>query len=75
MNPNPETLRHRVELTRWLATGSLLGLILLGLTWELWLAGGASVAALVYDPLAPAADDFRLRPFGPVSPVHPGRVD
>jgi len=38
MNPNPENLRRRVELTRWLATGSLLGLILLGLAWELWLA-------------------------------------
>jgi len=25
-------------MTRWLATGSLLGLILLGLAWELWLA-------------------------------------
>jgi uncharacterized membrane protein len=27
-----------VNLTRWLAVGSLLGLILLGLLWELWLA-------------------------------------
>jgi uncharacterized membrane protein len=38
MNPNPETLRRRVNMTRWLATGSLLGLIFLGLAWELWLA-------------------------------------
>jgi uncharacterized membrane protein len=38
MNPNLDTLRQRVKLTRWLATGSLLGLILLGLAWELWLA-------------------------------------
>lgn len=29
-------------------------------TWELWLAGGASVAALVYDPLAPAAAGKRV---------------
>ncbi|HRI53080.1 MAG TPA: hypothetical protein PLW65_23155, partial [Pseudomonadota bacterium] len=29
-------------------------------TWELWLAGGASVAALVYDPLAPAAASKRV---------------
>jgi uncharacterized membrane protein len=27
-----------VELTRWLAVGSVLGLIALGLAWELWLA-------------------------------------
>jgi uncharacterized membrane protein len=27
-----------VEATRWLAVGSLLGLIVLGLAWELWLA-------------------------------------
>ncbi|HEX5739460.1 MAG TPA: DUF2069 domain-containing protein, partial [Hydrogenophaga sp.] len=27
-----------VEATRWLAVSSLLGLILLGLAWELWLA-------------------------------------
>lgn len=31
---NPST----VEATRWLAVGSLLGLIVLGLAWELWLA-------------------------------------
>jgi uncharacterized membrane protein len=38
MNPNPDTLRRRVNMTRWLATGSLLSLIALGLAWELWLA-------------------------------------
>ena len=38
MNQNPDTLRRRVNMTRWLATGSLLGLIFLGLAWELWLA-------------------------------------
>lgn len=31
---NPST----IEATRWLAVGSLLGLIVLGLAWELWLA-------------------------------------
>lgn len=30
--------RKNVELTRWLAVTSLLGLIALGLAWELWLA-------------------------------------
>ena len=33
-NPAP----HTVALTRLLAVGSLLGLIVLGLAWELWLA-------------------------------------
>ena len=30
--------KKSVELTRWLAVGALLGLIALGLIWELWLA-------------------------------------
>ena len=46
MNPNttpptddaPEIPPAGVEFTRWLAVGSLLGLIALGLLWELWLA-------------------------------------
>jgi uncharacterized membrane protein len=38
MNPNTETLPAGVNFTRWLAVGSLLGLILVGLAWELWLA-------------------------------------
>jgi uncharacterized membrane protein len=29
---------NTVALTRWLAVGSVLGLIVLGLAWELWLA-------------------------------------
>ena len=33
----PSALRH-VQLTRFMAVGSLLGLILLSLCWELWLA-------------------------------------
>jgi uncharacterized membrane protein len=34
---SPE-VRTIVTLSRWLAVGSLLGLIVLGLAWELWLA-------------------------------------
>ena len=33
----PTALRH-VQLTRFMAVGSLLGLIVLSLCWELWLA-------------------------------------
>jgi len=43
-----------IELTRQLATGSLLGLIILGLVWELWLAPirpGGSLLALKVLPL------------------------
>ena len=35
--PQENSLRH-VTLTRLLAVSSLMGLILLGLVWELWLA-------------------------------------
>jgi uncharacterized membrane protein len=38
MNPNPDKSFMTVNLTRCLAVGSLLGLIALGLAWELWLA-------------------------------------
>ncbi|OUM03919.1 DUF2069 domain-containing protein [Variovorax sp. JS1663] len=44
-----------VSATRWLAAGSLLGLIALGLAWELWLAPlrpGGSWLALKVLPLA-----------------------
>lgn len=43
-----------IDLTRQLATGSLLGLIILGLAWELWLAPirpGGSLLALKVLPL------------------------
>ena len=36
--PLTETARRHVQVTRWLAVGSLLGLIALSFTWELWLA-------------------------------------
>jgi uncharacterized membrane protein len=38
MNPHSEPTPSGVQFTRWLAVGSLLGLIVLGLAWELWLA-------------------------------------
>jgi uncharacterized membrane protein len=44
-----------VSATRWLAVGSLIGLIVLGLSWELWLAPlrlGGSLLALKVLPLA-----------------------
>lgn len=44
-----------VALTRWLAVGSLMGLIMLSLAWELWLAPlrpGGSWLALKALPLA-----------------------
>ena len=34
----PSSTLPAVSFTRWLAVGSLLGLIVLGLAWELWLA-------------------------------------
>ena len=42
------------DLTRWLAFGSMIGLIVLGLAWELWLAPirpGGSLLALKVLPL------------------------
>ena len=38
MNTNTENNPAGVDLTRKMAVGSLLGLIVLGLAWELWLA-------------------------------------
>ena len=38
MNTNTENNPAGVDFTRWMAVGSLLGLVLLGLAWELWLA-------------------------------------
>ena len=49
--PQDNSYRH-VTLTRLLAVSSLLGLIVLGLAWELWLAplrpGGTLLALKVY---------------------------
>ena len=44
----------QIEMTRWLALGSLGGLIVLGLMWEMWLAPirpGGSLLALKVLPL------------------------
>ncbi len=56
-----------VNVTRWLAVASLLGLIVLSLLWELWLApvrpgGSAVLAALKALPLCiPLAGFLRMR--------------
>ena len=45
---------NQIDTTRWLAAGSMLGLIVLGLAWELWLAPirpGGSLLALKVLPL------------------------
>ncbi|WP_431276790.1 DUF2069 domain-containing protein [Variovorax ureilyticus] len=52
---NPSLPPASVSATRWLAVGSLVGLIVLGLAWELWLAPlrpGGSWLALKALPLA-----------------------
>ncbi|MDR7148388.1 putative membrane protein [Hydrogenophaga palleronii] len=54
-----------VEATRWLAVGSLLGLIVLGLAWELWLAplrpGGSWLAIKVLPLTLPLAGLLKNR--------------
>jgi len=54
-----------VSATRWLAVGSLLGLIVVGLAWELWLAplrpGGTWVALKVLPLCIPLAGLLRNR--------------
>lgn len=58
---NPST----VEATRWLAVGSLLALIVLGLAWELWLAplrpGGSWLAIKVLPLTLPLAGLLKNR--------------
>ncbi len=47
-------MKNSVDMTRWLAVGSLLGMIVLGLAWELWLAPlrpGGSLLVLKVLPL------------------------
>ena len=58
LNPAPEapaeSTLNLVDRTRWLAVGSLLGLIVLSLVWELWAAPlrpGGSLLALKALPL------------------------
>lgn len=60
--PRPGTV---VAATRWLAVGSVLGLIVLGLSWELWLAplrpGGSWLALKVLPLCFPLAGLLRHR--------------
>jgi uncharacterized membrane protein len=54
-----------VSATRWLAVGSLVGLIVLGLAWELWLAplrpGGSWLALKVLPLVVPLAGLMKNR--------------
>jgi uncharacterized membrane protein len=54
-----------VAMTRWLAAGSVLGLIALGLAWELWLAplrpGGSWLVVKVLPLCLPLAGLLRNR--------------
>ena len=54
-----------VSATRWLAVGSLVGLIVLGLAWELWLAplrpGGSWLALKVLPLVVPLAGLLKNR--------------
>jgi uncharacterized membrane protein len=54
-----------VEATRWLAVASLVGLIVLGVAWELWLApvrpGGTLLAVKVLPLCLPLAGLLRRR--------------
>ncbi|WP_370690274.1 DUF2069 domain-containing protein [Hydrogenophaga sp.] len=61
----PSTHPSAVEATRWLAVGSLLGLIVLGLAWELWLAplrpGGSWLVVKVLPLTLPLAGLLKNR--------------
>jgi uncharacterized membrane protein len=68
MTASPTTLSlppAAVQQTRWLAVGSLLGLIVLGLAWELWLAplrpGGSWLALKVLPLTIPLAGMLKNR--------------
>jgi len=52
-----------VRWSRWLALGSLIGLIVLGLAWELWLAptGSGTLALKVLPLLLPLPGLWRAR--------------
>lgn len=54
-----------VAATRWLAVGSLVGLIVLGLAWEMWLAplrpGGSWLALKVLPLVVPLAGLLKNR--------------
>lgn len=64
-SPLPETAGHAIQWTRTLAVASLLGLIALGLAWELWLAplrpGGSWLAIKVLPLCVPLAGLLKNR--------------
>ncbi|MDO8456587.1 MAG: DUF2069 domain-containing protein [Burkholderiaceae bacterium] len=66
-SPLVSALPRHVQLTRILAVGSLLGLIVLGLVWELWLAplrpGGSLLALKVLPLCLPLAGLLKNRMF------------
>ncbi len=63
--PAPSPSPPSVALTRWLAVASLVGLIVLGLAWELWLAplrpGGSWLALKVLPLVVPLAGLLKRR--------------
>jgi uncharacterized membrane protein len=65
MQHPPVTVPPAVEATRWLAVASVLGLIVLGLAWELWLAplrpGGTLLALKVLPLCIPVAGLLKRR--------------
>ncbi|MGJ7581230.1 DUF2069 domain-containing protein [Variovorax sp. RHLX14] len=66
MNPNtPLYSSASVAATRWLAVGSLVGLIVLGFAWEIWLAplrpGGSWLALKVLPLVVPLAGLLKNR--------------
>jgi uncharacterized membrane protein len=62
---SPAAAGPALALTRWLAAGSLLGLIALGLAWELWLAplrpGGSWLVVKVLPLFVPLTGLLRNR--------------
>ncbi len=67
MNASPPTTiaPPAVQATRWIAVGSVLALIALGVAWELWLApvrpGGTLLALKVIPLTVPLAGLLRMR--------------
>jgi uncharacterized membrane protein len=65
MQPLAKPVSPLIRHTRWLAVGSLLGLIVLGLAWELWLAplrpGGSWLVLKVLPLCVPLAGLLKNR--------------
>jgi len=63
--PDPMNKTNQIDATRWLALSSILGLIILGLAWELWLApirpGGSWLALKVLPLCLPLAGILKNR--------------